>query len=363
MRKIANVTWVTYYNFGTYLQAYALQQYIIALGYDDVILDDSAYAKIHYDWKYRVKMFVRGCFETHRRFVRSQKEANKLYDQFKKEHLIIDYNVADVKRLNETYDCFVCGSDQIWNPFSLAYSHNYFFFADFAKCKKISYAPSIGVSAMPKEYADKFKSLITDFAYLSARERPGQKIMQELSGKNVAKVVDPTLLLDRTQWEKLLPNRKENAENYVLGYFLSPNASYIEAAKEYAHKKGCKFKMFYTDESYLSVADELITAGPLEFLDAIRNAQFLFTDSFHGSIFASVFHTQFVTFKRFKDTIRSQNSRVENLLGMMGIEGRLISEENLSMLNDMEQIDFDFVARKLNPFINESKGYLINALG
>ena len=70
-----------------------------------------------------------------------------------------------------------------------------------------------------------------------------------------------------------------------------------------------------------------------------------------------------MTFKRFKDTIRSQNSRVENLLGMMGIEGRLISEENLSMLNDMEQIDFDFVARKLNPFINESKGYLINALG
>lgn len=363
MRKIANITWVTYYNFGTFLQAYALQQYILSLGYDDVILDDSVFAETHINWKLRVKKWIWSLCKSYRSFVKQQNEAQGFYEHFKKEHLIIESNVADIERLNETYECFVCGSDQIWNPFSLINPKKGFFFADFVYRKKISYAPSIGVSVMPLEYVDKFRSLIKDFTFLSARERPGQKIMQELSGKKVVNVVDPTLLLSKNQWEKLLANRKEKkAEVYVLGYFLTPNPIYIQTAKDYAHKKGLKFKMFYTDKSYVSVADELITAGPIEFIEAIRNAHFLFTDSFHGSIFASIFNTQFVTFKRFKDTIESQNSRVENLLEMMGIQEHLLSEENAIDAISLEKIDFELVWANLSPYIKNSKEYLINAL-
>ena len=262
MKKIANITWITYPNFGTFLQAYALQQYIISLGYEDVILDDSTVINNHVDWKFRVKKWIWSLGKTYRRYINSQKIAQKLYGRFKEEHILIESNVKDVKRLNETYDCFVCGSDQIWNPFSLSNPKSGFFYADFAEKKKISYAPSIGVSSVPSDFVDRFHALIKGFSFLSAREKEGQKIMQKLSGKCVANVVDPTLLLDGQQWSKLLDSHKKIAdEKYVLGYFLTPNPVYIEAAKAYAYKNGYKFKMFYTDKSYYSVADELITAG------------------------------------------------------------------------------------------------------
>ena len=363
MKKIANITWITYPNFGTFLQAYALQQYIISLGYEDVILDDSTVINNHVDWKFRVKKWIWSLGKTYRRYINSQKIAQKLYGRFKEEHILIESNVKDVKRLNETYDCFVCGSDQIWNPFSLSNPKSGFFYADFAEKKKISYAPSIGVSSVPSDFVDRFHALIQGFSFLSAREKEGQKIMQKLSGKCVANVVDPTLLLDGQQWSKLLDSHKKIAdEKYVLGYFLTPNPVYIEAAKAYAYKNGYKFKMFYTDKSYYSVADELITAGPIEFLQAIHDAQHLFTDSFHGSIFASIFKVQFITFKRFKNTITSQNSRVENLLKMMDIEERLLSEEDVADIDKLEKINFGHVWNQITPYITKSKEYLIHAL-
>lgn len=362
MKKIANITWITYPNFGTFLQAYALQQYIISLGYEDTILDDSSIIDTHVDWKFRIKKWLWRLDSTYRRFVYNQRKSNDLYETFKNNHLIIDKNIADVKRLSDTYDCFVCGSDQIWNPFSLKNPKAGFFYADFTQRKKIAYAPSIGVSNIPDEYIERFRNLIKDFACLSAREIQGQMIMKELSGKAVVKVVDPTLLLDKKRWENLLPDHERHKVKYVLGYFLTPNPIYIEAAKKYAHEHGYEFKMFYTDKTYFDEADEVITAGPIEFLQAIHNAEYLFTDSFHGSIFASIFDVQFITFKRFKKAATSQNSRVENLLKMMKIEDRLLSEEEVGVIDQLEPIDFEKVWEYLSPFITESKEYLYDVL-
>lgn len=362
MEKIANITWVTYNNFGTYLQAYALQQYIVSLGYEDRILDDSTIIKKHVSWKYRIKKLLLELDLSYRGFVNNQKKSKALYDRFKRDHLVIDKNVDDVQKLDAHYDCYVCGSDQIWNPFSLANLKSGYFYADFTKQRKIAYAPSIGVSKIPNEYRDRFKSLIQDFSSLSAREPQGQQIMEELSGKPVVNVVDPTLLLDKTKWEVLLPKYEGVRDKYVLGYFLTSNPIYIEAARKYAHSHGYKFKMFYTDKTYYNEADEVITAGPIEFLEAIHNAEYLFTDSFHGSIFASIFNVQFITFKRFKKSVTSQNSRVENLLKIMKIEERLLSEDEVSLIDSLEKIDFEKVWKNLTPFIKESKEYLNNAL-
>ena len=362
MKKIANITWITYPNFGTFLQAYALQQYIISQGYEDAILDDSSIIDTHIDWKFRVKKWIWEFEPTYRRFVNSHKKSNELYKIFKKTHLIIDKNIKDVQRLSETYDCFVCGSDQIWNPFSLGNPKSGFFYADFTLRKKIAYAPSIGVSNIPNEYIERFRNLIKDFSYLSARETQGQQIMKELSGKAVVKVVDPTLLLDKKRWEELLLEHESPNVKYVLGYFLTPNPIYINAAKKYAHNHGYKFKMFYTDKTYFNDADELVTAGPIEFLQTIHDAEYLFTDSFHGSIFASIFNVQFITFKRFKKTVTSQNSRVENLMKMMKIDERLLAEEEIGVIEQLAPIDFEKVERHLSTFITESKEYLNDAL-
>lgn len=361
MKRIANITWITYRNFGTFLQAYALQRYIQSLGYYSAILNDESKIDKHFNWKFEIKKIVWRMSSNYRAFLCANRLSRQMYEAFKKDNLVIENNVYDTDYLNNTYDCFVCGSDQIWNPFSLANPKAGFYYADFSKIKKVAYAPSMGITSVPPEYVSKFKQLIGSFSCLSAREKQGKAIMESLTGGKVANVVDPTLLLDYSEWEKLIEHRTEEGK-YVLGYFLTPNPLYINAAKEYAHARGLEFRMLYTDKSYSSIADRLIMAGPKEFLQAIHDAQEVFTDSFHGSIFASIFRVQFITFKRFRNTIKSQNSRVENLLGSMNIENRFIGEEDIDKIESLEKIDFNEAWNKLSVLIDESKSYLKNAL-
>lgn len=361
IKQIATITWITYPNFGTYLQAYALQHFIQSLGYYNAILNDESMIEKRINWKLEIKKIIWQASRTYRLFVSSNKKSALLYEKFKREYIVIENNIEDVDYLNKKYDCFVCGSDQIWNPFSLQNPKVGFYYADFSRKTKIAYAPSIGVASIPSEYLSTFAKLIKDFPYLSAREKQGQTIMENITGRKVTNVVDPTLLLACKDWEKLIDKGSKRGK-YVLGYFLTPNTLYISAAKEYAHKKGLEFRMLFTDKSYVSVADELITAGPKEFLQTIHDAYAVFTDSFHGSIFASIFRIQFVTFKRFGDTTKSQNSRVENLLNFMGISNRLLGESDIKKLYALENIDFNDVWQRLSVLIDESKSFLINAL-
>lgn len=362
MKKIATITWITHHNYGTFLQAYALQKYITSLGFETAILDDRDVVSQTFNWRWELKKKILYLKKDYRRFTRSCKESDMLFDIFKSENIVLEKNVSDIDYLNRKYDCFVCGSDQIWNPFSLKNPKACFFYADFAKKRKIAYAPSIGVSAMPEEYCSKFASLIRNFFFLSAREHQGKDVMEKLTGKKVHLVVDPTLLLSQEEWNKLIEKREPDTTKYVLGYFLTPNSVYINAAKTYAKKLGYEFRMFYTDSSYSVVTDNLITAGPLEFLIAIRDAQFVFTDSFHGSIFSSIFKVQFITFKRFNNIVTGQNSRVENLLWMMNLNERFIGTSEIERIDTLDRIDYVKVWDRISSHIFDSQQYLFNAL-
>lgn len=362
MKKIANITWITYHNYGTFLQAYALQEYIKSLGYQNAILNDESIILNIFNWKLEIKKKFWQMTKAYRMFANSQKESDRLFEKFKSDHLVLEENVTDIDYLNNEYDCFVCGSDQIWNPFSLRNPKAGFYYADFAKKKKVAYAPSIGVSAIPFEYIELFTGLIQKFQFLSAREKQGKGIMEKLTGRKVNVVVDPTLLLGRDEWNNIVNSGVKDSKKYVLGYFLTPNPVYINAAKNYTRKMGYEFRMLFTDKSYVAVADNLITAGPVEFLQAIRDAQFVFTDSFHGSIFSSIFKVQFITFKRFGNTITNQNSRVENLLRMMNIDERFIGVEDIKKIYSLDEIDFDKTWDRISSHIEDSKQYLLNAL-
>ena len=362
-RHTATITWVTYCNFGTFLQAYALQKYVTGLGYNNAILDDLSMIVNHANWKYRLKYFFLFLFDTrYRRYEISKKQANELFGNFKCTMLNVDSCVSYLSSVDARYEIFICGSDQIWNPFLLNNPNVEFYYASFTNKKKIAYAPSIGVSEVPQLFKDKLKVLTSSFDFLSAREQYGVDILYELTGKEVVRVVDPTLLLDNAQWSMLLPKESHFKEKYILAYFLTPNQVYINIALEYARQKGLRLKMFFTDKVYYNIGCDLITAGPIEFLLYVRDAECLFTDSFHGSIFASIFHTQFFTFRRFKNTIESQNSRVENLLEMMGISERLLDENSCNKVNELSDIDFVCVDNNLAPFISKSKEYIKKAL-
>mgnify|MGYP000053746760 CR=1 FL=1 len=362
--NLAIVTWNTYYNFGTYLQAFALQQYLYQEGFDNMILDDSSYI-ISYKPKLKDKLkkpLLKLVKKEFRVFEKSITQSHSLFDSFKRNMLHIDYFNQSLTTLDSKYDIYICGSDQIWNPFSLEDSKTDFFYASFSQKKKIAYAPSIGVSEVPQQYKEKLRNLTFNFNFLSAREQQGVDILHKLTGKEVVRVVDPTLLLDSKQWNVLLPKNPPCNEKYVLAYFLTPNNIYINAVSEYAHKKGLRLKMFFIHKSYNEYNCDLITAGPIEFLHYVKDAEYLFTDSFHGTIFASIFHTQFFTFRRFKQTPRSQNSRVEGLFDMMGVSERLLDEETYSKIYNLKDINFTHIKTNLDPFINKSKEYIKKAL-
>lgn len=360
-KRIATITWVSYHNYGTFLQAYALQKYVTSLGYVNAILDDSPIIIQPISWKNKLKKLLLREFKPgYSKYEVAKTQMDKLFDEFKRTMLVIDYDISDLPYVSSKYDTFICGSDQIWSPF-FDMPNSDFYYASFTKKKKVAYAPSIGVSEIPLQLRNRFKGLTCDFDFLSAREQEGVDILQELSGKKVAKVVDPTYLLDIKQWELLLP-KDSPKEKYILAYFLTPNKTYIATTLRYAKQKGLRLKMFFTDKSYYKYDCDLVIASPVEFLNYIRNAECIFTDSFHGSIFASIFHTQFFTFKRFGQSARNQNSRVENLLRLMGISERLFGEDNCNEVNELPDIDFTYIDANLTPYIEHSKEFLKKAL-
>lgn len=360
MKRTATITWISYYNYGTYLQAYALQQVIKSLGYENCVLDDKGIVKEDgIDIKTGIKNFLFYITSNRfRKYYQSQKKSYKEYDRFKNNHIVLENNISDVSYLNKKYDVFICGSDQIWNPNFLILPKNKYYFADFVSNHKISYAPSIGVYNVPVAYEKEFIRLISTFNKLSAREPEGRDEIQKLISKEITLVVDPTLLLKKEEWEKLIPSYNVTQEKYILAYFLTQNSTYINAVQDFAKKRGYKLKMFFNNKDYINIADELITAGPIEFLESIKNAEFVFTDSFHGSIFSAIFNIQFVTFLRFKGNNKGQNSRVENLLSMMNLSDRLISEKNISNIEHLSEINFKEVKTLLNPHIEASLNYL-----
>lgn len=368
--QIAIITWCTYTNFGTYLQAYALQHYLKEKGYYAKLLDDSMIIPNVRTVKHRflgpIKKFIKYQLRPSLKTLAEQDATSlKLYKDFRNKYLDIDNDIFPLSELDGKYDTYICGSDQIWSPIGFELDKNKdFYFASFSSKKKIAYAPSIGVSKISPKYESHYKQLLSGFTCLSARENAGVSELSRITQRHIMHVVDPTLLLSSTQWESLLSQSGkvyQNKERYILLYLLTYNKKYIQYASSFARQRGLALKVIHSiNVSMKSVLTE--NAGPLEFLNFIKNADFILTDSFHGTIFSIIFEKQFVTFKRFKDSDKnSQNSRVIDLLKSLNLEKRLVEEESIT-IEKINKIDYSSVEKLLNSFIQSSKDYLDKAL-
>ena len=349
--KTATVTWIYYENFGTFLQAYALQKCITGLGYDNVIIDDSHFYKPGLLTRLRVKTInaIKG---------RSQK-SHRAYRLFAKRHLnILPWNGKESTIAN-SYDAYICGSDQIWSPYL---QFNPYYYLGFTEKKKIAYAPSTGTGCATEEYKNNVKPYIEEFSHVAVREEDGARMLSTFIDKDIKVVLDPTLLLTKEEWN-IVECRIETSSPYILCYFLTPNKWYIDYVKEYARKHNKKVKVFNTDPLYKKIGFDVVDAGPGEFISYIKNAETVFTDSFHSSIFSILFHKRFVTFKRFEDGgKKDQNSRIANLFQKLGISQNFIGEDRLYEIETLGKPDFDKIEKVLNRLREESKEYLRNAI-
>ena len=366
MMKIAIMTWYQYYNYGTALQVSALSRVIEEFGKTPMIVK---YKTKGYLTKKMDKYTVFSEFTKVKKKILfknlNKKERTNLFENFYKEYLTFTNEcntLPELERLNDEFDAFVCGSDQIWAP-SCFDSH---YFLDFVKDENrmMSYAPSIGLPKISDRYiAYAMRNLLKRFKYISTRETSGSKIVSELIDKDVETVLDPTLLLDSKQWNEFINNDKKVNDKYLLVYMLGINSKHWKKIYQIANKLDLEVKIIPVFENDLKRKDCIKeTIGPSEFLKYIKNAEYICTDSFHGTAFAINYNKNFSVFERFKSKDKNnQNSRIYNILNKLGLESRLIKESD-DFKSILTYIEYNEINKQLELLRRDSLKFLYQSL-
>ena len=362
--KLAISTLTDYFNYGNRLQNYALQEVVSKLS-KNIIIKTVWYKKC--DFKISKKYFTfnnvrRYIFNRHgfRDFINKRgyifdiiREYN--FKKFSDKYInsVFDYEVKP--DLNNRYDYFIAGSDQIWNPYWLKNSTEFLQFAD--RNKRIAYAASFGVSEIKPDKVEMVRRGLNGIDYISVREQAGAKIVKDLTGKDVPVLVDPTLLLTVEEWEKVMECPVwYRDEKYILVYFLSKLPDKI---KKDIQNLAEKYKLKIVDLMDKENID-YYCSPPSEFLYLIKNCSLMYTDSFHGTVFSILNKRTFVTCSR--EGGMNMDSRIDTLLSMFNLQSRKISKDNNYEIANPMEIEYPDVEAILNRERQRSKEFLCKAL-
>lgn len=270
------------------------------------------------------------------------------------------HSYIELKKLSEDFDVFVCGSDQIWNP-AIVGSFDKNYMLDFVENKKkMSFSTSAGSYKYNNEEESYIKDSIKSFSSLSFREEDTVKYLKDLSGhSDVSCTLDPTLLLDKKEWMKVLklPN-VINSEKYIFVYTLKKDKLVYDTVKRIAKEYGLKIVAVDQDPFLLYKTDKHVRdASPLDYVSLINNASFVVTNSFHGTAFAVNFGIPFISIKP-----ESGVNRIRGFLKNIGLEERLI--ESIDELDKVisKSIDFSDSHNKLDDLKKKTYEYLNRAL-
>lgn len=335
--KVGILTFHDAHNYGAVLQAFALKKYIQKLGYEVSI--------INYHHETIPDGFPKG----------DNEERWEKFNKFIKELINYDEKTYTTEEQLEQLDIdfWICGSDQIWNT-EITRGFNKGFFLDFkTNGKKISYAVSMGIPELPKEQEEDFKNSLNKLDEISVREETLQEYAKRFTDKKVERVLDPTLLLEEKDYENLILDNKYG--DYILIYALGPDERLTAIANKIAKEKNAKLIELNDKKIENYFCEQISSAGPDEFVTLIKNAKAIITNSFHGTIFSIIFQKEFYTITRL-----NRNSRMENILKIVGMEDRLI--DKVEELDNVKGQDYKKAFERLNEEKQKSQDFLKNAL-
>lgn len=251
------------------------------------------------------------------------------------------YNERSIYESNKIYDGFICGSDQIWNPTLTKLDSMYWLtFVDTGKIK-VAYAPSIGISNANPEEISKIRTNLSNFDGISCRELSGKNFINSiLEDRKCLKVVDPTFLVDKKVWDDISKKRLISCP-YIFVYFLRCGKSQKKIVEKFAKKRKLKIVTipFLEPENAnlfeLKFGDiKAWNASPADFISYIRNAEYIFTDSFHSSVFSIIYNKEFYIFPKKGE---AQMERLISLLEENNIGNRIINKyEDIDSLNSID---------------------------
>ena len=373
MKTIGIITYHHYYNYGTMLQALALQEKVEQLGYQAELIDfkqdnsQSRYEMLKLRIK-RMPVYIKER-KKYRALADSRekiKEKNELFEQFYKTYLHVGKKkYTTTQQLMENppvYDGYVVGSDQTWNPF-VANSPEAFFLPFVEnKSKKGSYGPSLAVKSLSDEKENEYRKKLSNFSFLSCREQDGAQLLSRITQKEVKCVLDPTLLLSAKEWGKYCEFEIPK-EPYILVYFLGEKSEHRRAVEKI--QKLTNWKIISLPAAYLEMENndyKKVWGGPKEFLSLIRGAALICTDSFHGTMFSINFQRNFFSFCKSSDSEESsENSRLYSALNIFGLSNRIIHNMDNLTAEDIS-IDYKNVIPILEEQRRDSIEYLENML-
>lgn len=342
MKRVTIVTWCGGANYGTSLQAFALERSLKTLGFEARTL---LYVPIHKGILLRAFEFPIRVFRKLMRMAGIRRRSNVAQSgheeffagrhasvrQWMSDNMttIMARDRRDVDRIVEETDCFISGSDQIWNSYATFIPMMYLNFA--GRKKRISYASSVGAQSINPRYARQIRKWLRRYQHISVREECSIGVLCRLVGnQEIVSVVDPTLLLNAGEWRSLMSNRYvAKEEKYLLCYILGSRTrpeQISEVAEHYGIRKIVVVPAKENPSFTIDGATIVNEANPFEFVGLIANATMVCTDSFHGLAFSINLSRPFVAFLRFEDgDSKSQNPRIYNLLSRYDLEDRLCS--------------------------------------
>lgn len=371
-------------NYGTKLQAFAMQNIFTGLGYDVEIISHTYVSGKKQKLKNlfsakKVLVYIKRKKQSRKnlsnsRYAQCVSERNSAFDRFTNKYLPSTRNFSSLENLknySKRYDAVICGSDQVWLPVQIQSGYYSLSFVP-ENIRKIAYAPSFGISSVDKRDEKMYKDFLCKMDFLSCREQSGCEIIKKLTGRNAQIVLDPTLLADKAVWDKLSGNTPVVDGNYIFCYFLGSNPEHRSKAKELSKLTGCKLvslphvdSFVEADENYADLT--LCDIAPDEFVNLIKNAKYICTDSFHGSVFSTIFEKEYFVFERFASNDKqSTNTRIYSLLTSLKLTDRLIKNENLNSIewqNEIyKKIDYKTVNECLSNLRKSSFDYIKNSL-
>ena len=362
-------------NYGNKFQAYALNNYL-----NNEFKEVCAYSlSLSKNQKYRfttfpIPNFIYELYSLIKKIFSKKSQVEKcdlnnrqlLFNSFIINHFKYVYkNVKwkDFKQFN--FDFYIVGSDVVWSQNKNVI--NRIKFLDFNSKKKyykMSYAASFGRDYIPKENVKFVKKYLSKFNYISVREGSSADMLKKIGIDNVKHVCDPTLLLDKSDWKKIEKSPNLTKKKYIFTYLLGKDKNQRDYIMNFAKDNNLiVINIPYADGRYDEV-DE--TFGDISFNDCspenwiwlVDNAEYVFTDSFHGLMFSIIFNKKFVVVKRYYDV--DINNRIFDFLKKIKQDDKYVDIENDSI--ERLKWDYDLIDNILDDFIGESKKFLDNIL-
>ncbi len=389
MKKVGIVSCYFHPNYGSMLQAYATQKILDELGVEnETICIDGIKGELN---KTKTRHYLRqignqdilagtilriGKRKLYRMlkkdtFGKQVSVRNACFQQFSKEQFRVSEAYASREELTSAcdgYSSVLVGSDQLWLASNIEADYYTLTWVP-DEVNKIAYATSFGVSSLPGYLFDKTKTFLNRIEHIGVREEKGRELVKHYTGRDVPLVCDPTLLFGAEDWMCIQKQEPVVEGPYIFCYFLGNNTEDREFAKRLREATGYKIVALLHLDEYISkdcnYADETpYEVGPGEFVNLIRNAAYICTDSFHGSVFSILHRKQFFTSMRIrKEGVLCTNNRIDSLFATLGVEGRKIDGSEDVKECMARTLDYDAIHQRIEKFRGESVAYLKDALG